>query len=145
LVARLGGDEFTAVRAGPADRSVVLCEAVGLAAAVAAPVCVRDRVVTVGCSVGIAISEVPVGLAVLLGRADAALARSKGAGRPVVWHPRLDDDTARRDGVRPVVRTRDLRRVRFGDVSWLVAVDVPGQAPVVGRARVPAPRGAGGR
>jgi diguanylate cyclase (GGDEF)-like protein len=143
LVARLGGDEFTAVRAGPVNRAVVLSEAAGLVSAIAAPVWVEDRVVTVGCSVGIATSDTPVGLAVLLGRADAALARSKGAGRPVVWHPRSDDDTARRDGVRPVVRTRDLRRVRFGDVSWLVAVDVPDQ-PVVGRARVPSSRVDGG-
>jgi diguanylate cyclase (GGDEF)-like protein len=110
LVARLGGDEFTAVRAGPVDRAAVLAEAAALVSAVAAPVWVEDRVVTVGCSVGIAITGAPVGLAVLLGRADAALARSKHTGGPVVWHPRPDDDTGRRDGVRPVVRTRDLRR-----------------------------------
>ena len=120
LVARLGGDEFTAVRAGPVDRAVVLSEAAGLAAAVAVPVCVQDRVVTVGCSVGVAVSEAPVALAVLMGRADAALARSKCAGGPVVWHPQLDDDTVGREGVRPVVRTRDLRR-------WLPA---PRQAGV---------------
>jgi diguanylate cyclase (GGDEF)-like protein len=139
LVARLGGDEFTAVRAGPVDRASLVREATDLVGVVALPVCVEDRVVSVGCSVGIAVADAAVPLSVLLGRADAALARSKGAGRPVVWHPRLDDDTARGDGVRPVVRTRDMRRVRFGDVSLLV-VDSAQDAVAVGRARVPVAR-----
>ena len=134
LVARLGGDEFTAVRPGPAREPTLLAEAVSLVAAMAAPVAVEDTVLSVGCSVGIAHSDAPVPLAVLLGRADAALARSKHTGGPVVWHPQQDDDRPSRNGVRPPVRTRDLRRARFGDASVLVA---GGTAPVVGRARVP--------
>jgi diguanylate cyclase (GGDEF)-like protein len=110
LVARLGGDEFVAVCAGPADERVLLAEAADLAGVVAVPMCVEDRVVSVGCSIGIAVADTAVPLPDLLGRADAALARSKCAGGPVVWHPRADDDTGRRGGVRPVVRTRDLRR-----------------------------------
>jgi diguanylate cyclase (GGDEF)-like protein len=132
LVARLGGDEFTAVRPGPAREPVLLAEAVSLVAAVAAPVAVEDVVLTVGCSVGIAHSDAPVPLAVLLGRADAALARSKHTGTPVVWHPRADDDRQPRTGARPPVRTRDLRRARFG--SPPVPVDT---GPAVGRAPVP--------
>jgi diguanylate cyclase (GGDEF)-like protein len=112
LVARLGGDEFTAVRGGPVDGPAVLGEATDLANVVAEPVAVADQVLRVGCSVGVAVADPPVALAVLLGRADAALVRSKRTGRPVLWHPQWDDDTGRRAGVRPVVRTRDLPRAR---------------------------------
>jgi diguanylate cyclase (GGDEF)-like protein len=140
LLARLGGDEFTAVRAGPVDQPGLLAQANGLAQVVALPVPVADHTVRVGCSIGIATSESPISLSDLLARADAALARSKTTGAPVLWHPRFDDDTARRTGVRPAVRTRDLRRVRYGDMSVLVAVET---GPVVGRAPVPAPRRAG--
>ena len=110
LVARLGGDEFAAVRPGPAPGPTLLAEAAALVAAVGAPVRVDGETLAVGCSIGIAVTMSPVPLATLLGRADAALARSKHTGGPVMWHPRPDDDTGRRDGVRPVVRTRDLRR-----------------------------------
>jgi diguanylate cyclase (GGDEF)-like protein len=109
LVARLGGDEFTAVRAGPVNVDTVLAEAYGLATAIASPVPVEGRTVRVGCSVGVTVSNAPLPLPELLGRADAALARSKGLGRPVLWHPRLDDDSRHRGGARPAVRTRDLR------------------------------------
>ena len=117
LLARLGGDEFTAVRCGPVDVPGVLGEASGLAAEIALPVPVGDRMVRVGCSIGIVISDVPIPLPDLLGRADAALARSKAAGGPVLWHPRCDDDSGRRAGARPALRTRDLRRVRYEAVS----------------------------
>jgi predicted signal transduction protein with EAL and GGDEF domain len=110
LVARLGGDEFAAVRPGPAPGPALLAEAAALVAAVSAPVRVGGETLAVGCSIGIAVTVTPVSLATLLGRADAALARSKHTGGPVVWHPRRDDDTDPRAGVRPVVRTRDLQR-----------------------------------
>jgi diguanylate cyclase (GGDEF)-like protein len=139
LVARLGGDEFTAVRPGPVNWPALLAEAVSVSAAVAAPVDVDGDTLSVGCSVGIAVTGEPVTLSVLLGRADAALARSKATGGPVVWHPRLDDDREPRRGVRPLRRTRDLRRAQYGEVSLLVGIDAGG-APAVGRARVPAPR-----
>jgi diguanylate cyclase (GGDEF)-like protein len=116
LVARLGGDEFTAVRPGPAAGPALLAEAASVAAAVAAPVDVDGDTLSVGCSVGIAVTGEAVTLPVLLGRADAALARSKATGGPVVWHPWLDDDREARRGVRPLRRTRDLRRARYGDV-----------------------------
>jgi diguanylate cyclase (GGDEF)-like protein len=120
LLARLGGDEFTAVRAGPVHRAGVVAEAAGLASVIGQPIPVGDHLLRVGCSIGIAVTGSPVTLPDLLGRADAALARSKSVGRPVLWHPHQDDDTGRRSGTRPVVRTRDLRRVRYGDVSMLV-------------------------
>jgi diguanylate cyclase (GGDEF)-like protein len=139
LVARLGGDEFAAVRAGPASEPALLAEAASVVAVVAAPVDVDGETVSVGCSAGIAVTYGPATLPLLLGRADAALARSKATGHPVAWHAWLDDDREARCGVRPLLRTRDLRRARYGDVSLLVAVDA-GETPAVGRARVPAPR-----
>jgi diguanylate cyclase (GGDEF)-like protein len=137
LLARLGGDEFTAVRAGPVDQPGLLAQATNLTAAVALPMRIEDCEVRVGCSIGIATSESPISLSDLLARADAALARSKTTGTPVLWHPRMDDDTRRRTDVRPSLRTRDLRRVRYGDMSVLVAVEA---GSVVGRASVPARR-----
>jgi diguanylate cyclase (GGDEF)-like protein len=122
LLARLGGDEFTAVRAGPVDQPGLLAQANGLAAVVALPVPVEDHTVRVGCSIGIATSDRPISLSDLLARADAALARSKTTGHPVLWHPRRDDDTDRR-GVRPAVRTRDLPRARYGDLPLPVTID----------------------
>jgi diguanylate cyclase (GGDEF)-like protein len=109
LLARLGGDEFTAVRAGQLDPSAALVEAAVVAGVIGQPIQVGGRELQVGCSIGIATTGGPLPLPDLLGRADAALARSKSAGRPVLWHPRYDDDTGRRGGTRPAVRTRDLR------------------------------------
>jgi diguanylate cyclase (GGDEF)-like protein len=123
LLARLGGDEFTAVRAGPVAQPGLLAQANGLAAVVALPVPVGDHTVRVGCSIGIATSHTPLSLSDLLGRADAALARSKTTGHPVLWHPRRDDDRAPRHGVRPSLRTRDLPRARYGDPPLPVAID----------------------
>jgi diguanylate cyclase (GGDEF)-like protein len=136
LVARLGGDEFAAVRAGPFEQDSLIGEATDLASAIGQPVLVGERVLRIGCSIGIATCDGPLSLPDLLGQADAALARSKYAGGPVVWHPRSDDDTARGEGVRPVVRTRDLRRVRYEDVSLLVVADSAEDAVAIGGARV---------
>ena len=122
LLARLGGDEFTAVRAGPVDQPRLLTQANGLAQVVALPVTVEDHEVRVGCSIGITTSHTPISLSDLLARADAALARSKTTGHPVLWHPRRDDDTGRR-GVRPTLRTRDLPHARHGDLPLPVTID----------------------
>jgi diguanylate cyclase (GGDEF)-like protein len=123
LLARLGGDEFTAVRAGPVDQPGLLTQATDLATVIALPVTVDDHTVRVGCSIGITTSQAPIPLSDLLARADAALARSKTTGRPVLWHPRRDDDRAPRHGVRPSLRTRDLPRARYGDPPLPVTID----------------------
>jgi diguanylate cyclase (GGDEF)-like protein len=140
LVARLAGDEFAAIREGPADERQLLAEARAAAEAVAAPMVVDRHRLRVTCSIGLVIAYAPADLPVLLRRADAALYRSKGlGGTPVLWHPRRDDDTADPAGVRPAVRTRDLRRARFGGMSVLVAADHAAAAAAggaaVGRAR----------
>lgn len=138
LVARLGGDEFAAVRAGTAGEPVPLVEAATVAAAIAEPMGVDGHELAVGCSIGLAVGGGPITLPELLGRADAALATSKSlGGRPVLWHPRRDDDTGQRGGVRPVVRTRDLRRARVGGASVLVASgnETRSGYPAAGRVR----------
>jgi predicted signal transduction protein with EAL and GGDEF domain len=142
LVVRLGGDEFAALREGPVDEPALVAEATALAAAaVAAPMPVGRRWLELGCSIGLVVAYVPVSLSVLLARADAALYRSKAvAGGPVLWHPRQDDDAVPGAGDRPALRTRDLRRERFGGRSVLVALDAgrPPASQVVGRARATA-------
>lgn len=142
LVARLAGDEFAAVREGPVGEQHLVAEAKALTEAVAAPMLADRYGLQVTCSIGLAIAHVPAELPMLLQRADAALYRSKGlGGTPVLWHPQHDDDTVPVPGDRPVVRTRDLRRARFGGMSVLVAADAAGggAGAVVGRARPVAP------
>jgi diguanylate cyclase (GGDEF)-like protein len=78
LVARLGGDEFAAVRAGPVSTATLLTQAARVVAALAAPVDVEGETLNVGCSVGIATSDMPLSLSDLLWRADAALADPGG-------------------------------------------------------------------
>jgi diguanylate cyclase (GGDEF)-like protein len=141
LVVRLGGDEFAALREGPIDEPALVAEATALASAVAAPMPVGRRWLELGCSVGLVVAYVPVSLSVLLARADAALYRSKAVGgRPVMWQPQQDGDAVPRADDRPALRTRDLRRERFGGRSVLVAfdADLPPTSPVVGRARATA-------
>lgn len=138
LAARLGGDEFAAIREGPVDEPDLVAEAAALAESVAAPMWVGSHEVRVGCSVGLAIAYTPVELSVLLRRADEALYRSKTlACGPVLWRRQWDDGTVPRVGERPAVRTRDLRRARFGRVSMLVAADAHGgdAGTVIGRAQ----------
>jgi diguanylate cyclase (GGDEF)-like protein len=137
LVARLGGDEFAAVREGPVDEFDLVAEATALVEIVAAPMRVGRYELRVGCSIGLVIAYQPAELSMLLRCADAALYRSKSlGGRPVLWHPRRDDAAVPRAVDRPAVRTRDLRRARFGGVSMLVAADIDGGVdPAVGQAR----------
>jgi diguanylate cyclase (GGDEF)-like protein len=113
LTARLGGDEFAALWAGPAGRLAVEPAVAALAADLAAPMRLTARTVRVAASIGVAVAVPPAALPVLLSRADAALYRSKAAGRPVFWDPVRDDDTGYRARVRPAVRTRDLRDMRM--------------------------------
>jgi diguanylate cyclase (GGDEF)-like protein len=81
LVGRLAGDEFVVVcRLADRDRDVrALAERIG--AALAVPVVAGDREVTVSASVGVAFLDPDVGADVLLERADAAMYRSKDAGK----------------------------------------------------------------
>jgi diguanylate cyclase (GGDEF)-like protein len=80
-VGRLGGDEFVVVVASREETALVeLAER--LVAVVGGPIDVADRSVTVGASIGVAISRGGVlGPSTLLSEADAAAYRAKSAGR----------------------------------------------------------------
>jgi diguanylate cyclase (GGDEF)-like protein len=111
VLARLGGDEFAAVlrlRDGETPRS--LGEA--LASVTHRPVDLRGAgSLRVSVSVGVApVPRVgqPTELGEMLGRADAAMYRSKQTGAVAVYAPWMDDHTTSQSGDRPAVRTRDL-------------------------------------
>ncbi|MGX5654968.1 diguanylate cyclase domain-containing protein [Geodermatophilus nigrescens] len=79
-VARLGGDEF-AVVCPAMEEATLTAAAERLLAAVRRPYLLRDQVVSIGASVGLAVGDGWVRAGELLERADAAMYRSKRAGK----------------------------------------------------------------
>jgi diguanylate cyclase (GGDEF)-like protein/PAS domain S-box-containing protein len=79
-VARLGGDEFVVLAEGVADERDAAELADRLLRSVSRPVVLKGRTVTVGCSIGIAVSN-RNRPAVLLQEADIAMYRAKDRGR----------------------------------------------------------------
>ncbi len=89
LVGRLGGDEFAALLGWPVDERWLLAAGCRLTEALAAPVQVAGRSVTVTASLGIAPVLGPATLDEVLERADAAMYRAKtvpGLAVCVGWH-----------------------------------------------------------
>lgn len=96
-VGRLGGDEFVVV--GPSALCATEDHPFGLALemldSISEPMEINKTNLTVGASIGAAISEDSVSSHDLLKRADAAMYRAKQAGSPLeVWEPELHDQTA---------------------------------------------------
>jgi len=85
LAGRLGGDEFVVVLTHVQDVDDVLSVAQRVVEGVAEPILADGRVVSVGASVGAAVSatgaEAPAGPAALLHEADTAAYRAKARGR----------------------------------------------------------------
>jgi diguanylate cyclase (GGDEF)-like protein/PAS domain S-box-containing protein len=79
-VARLGGDEFVVLAEDIGDPSIAEEIAERIRASVAAPIVLAERAVSIGCSIGIAISD-RHNPETLLQEADMALYQAKGAGR----------------------------------------------------------------
>jgi diguanylate cyclase (GGDEF)-like protein/PAS domain S-box-containing protein len=79
-VARLGGDEFVVLAEDITDPSVVEEIAERIRTTVASPIIVAEQAVSIGCSIGIAISD-RHNPETLLQEADMALYQAKGAGR----------------------------------------------------------------
>lgn len=111
VLARLGGDEFAAVlrlRAGETPRALGRA----LASATDEPIDLPGAAsLSLTVSVGVALvprAGQPTELGEMLGRADAAMYRSKQTGAVAVYAPRMDDHTTSQSGDRPAVRTRDL-------------------------------------
>ncbi len=94
--ARLGGDEFAVLLEDPKDAEAV---ATRISGALGDPFVIDDKEVFVTVSVGISISELAHGGAdELLRNADAAMyvAKSRGKGRSIVFHPAMHQRALRR-------------------------------------------------
>jgi diguanylate cyclase (GGDEF)-like protein len=81
LAARLGGDEFVVVAAGLADAAQAKRIAERVIREVAVPMTVDGVLIDVRTSVGIAVTDAPEDLDLLLKRADQGLYAAKAAGR----------------------------------------------------------------
>ena len=79
--ARLGGDEFAALLEGEIDGAVAALVARRVIDAVSKPISINDRTVTVGASVGIAISDKNSTTDSVMQEADVAMYRAKSAGK----------------------------------------------------------------
>ena len=95
LVARLGGDEFTVLIRGPRDGETVATIAEKILASVDAPVQIGPVSVRISASVGISLyPRDGANAEELMARADAAMYRSKAAGRHTSrFYERTDDST----------------------------------------------------
>jgi len=80
LAARLGGDEF-ALACPDVDAATLESIAARIVTALSAPIATAERVVTIGASVGCALSTGSRTVDEVVGAADAALYRAKAAGR----------------------------------------------------------------
>ena len=141
LVARLGGDEFVVLlSSADADAdAVAVTLADRLVVALAQPFLVAERLVTLGCSVGVAYardlgSEADRGDA-LLRDADIAMyaAKAAGKGRVEVFAPMLRDAVTERSDLVSDLRSaleRDELQLRYAPVVVVPSGQVRGLAAV---------------
>jgi diguanylate cyclase (GGDEF)-like protein/PAS domain S-box-containing protein len=104
--ARFGGDEFVVVAENIVEAGDALRIAERIRVRVALPIVVRDRTVTVACSVGIAFSDHHEADE-LLQEADMAVYQAKQSGRNrwVVYDPAMRVRAHRRLGIEDLIRT----------------------------------------
>jgi diguanylate cyclase (GGDEF)-like protein/PAS domain S-box-containing protein len=110
--ARLGGDEFAVLLEDPKDAEAV---ANRISNALADPFLIDDKEVFVTVSVGISVSELAHGGAdELLRNADAAMyvAKSRGKGRSIVFHPAMHQRALQRLDLEAELR-RAIERQEF--------------------------------
>jgi diguanylate cyclase (GGDEF)-like protein len=127
LVARLGGDEFTGVLTSP-DREAPTHwwrpAVTALAAAIAEPMPVAGRIVSVTASIGVALAHDDAPIGDLLRCADLAMYHAKGSGGCyAVWGRQVANGAGigHSRGERPAVQPRDAHRE---------AITASGQDPV---------------
>ncbi|KQM97560.1 EAL domain-containing protein [Sphingomonas sp. Leaf25] len=107
LVGRLGGDEFQVVLPRMGDRAAMATLAQGIIAALSQPFFIGEACVSIGCSIGIAVSpEHGDGPDTLVSHADLALYAAKGAGRGVhrFFHDALLDGARSRQQLETELR-----------------------------------------
>jgi diguanylate cyclase (GGDEF)-like protein len=122
LVARLGGDEFAAVLTYPfpTGRPTWWRPTVdALVAALAEPIPMGVRRLTVNASVGVALAEPTAPIGELLRRADEAMYLAKGSGQDPavrVWQP-TGDHKPKQPGDQPNPQSGHLRQTAVQDAA----------------------------
>jgi diguanylate cyclase (GGDEF)-like protein len=114
-VARLGGDEFAVLAEGIAGETDAMDIAERVLRALARPVALKGRTVTVGCSIGIVVAR-RARPAELLQEADIALyrAKDKGRGRAEIY------DQAMRAVARRRLKAEEMLRAALGLAAVVV-------------------------
>lgn len=113
-LARLGGDEFVVCSEGVVDLEAVAALAGRLQASLAESIDVDGRPISVGVSIGVALSAGTEDAETLLRRADLALywAKDRGRGRVEIYDRALDDAMVRRrlveSTIGPAISAGDL-------------------------------------
>ncbi len=122
LVGRLGGDEFQVVLPRMGDRSVMATLAQTIITSLSQPFFIGEACVSIGCSIGIAVSPVDGDSPdTLVAHADLALYAAKGAGRGVhrFFHDGLLDGARSRQQLESELRqalARDQMRLVYQPV-----------------------------
>jgi diguanylate cyclase (GGDEF)-like protein len=89
--ARLGGDEFAVLLEGISGTRDAVCVAERISAAIEKPFVINDKEVSIGTSIGIAMSADREGSSVLLRNADVAMyaAKNRGKNRYEIFQPSM--------------------------------------------------------
>ena len=125
LVGRLGGDEFQVVLPRMGNRAQMATLAQAIIASLSQPYFIGGNAVSIGCSVGIAVSPDDGATPdVLVSHADLALYAAKGAGRGVhrFFHDALLEDSRSRQQMADDLRvalSRDQLRIVYQPVVAL--------------------------
>jgi diguanylate cyclase (GGDEF)-like protein len=101
-IARIGGDEFAIVFFGPEAQGIAITVAEAILDFFGEPLTLAERVVAVGCSLGLAVSGAgAVDGGELTRQADMAMYASKdgGRGRWTAYHPQMDEERETRNQI----------------------------------------------
>jgi diguanylate cyclase (GGDEF)-like protein len=117
-IARIGGDEFAIVFSGSEAQVRAIAVAEAILAFFGEPLTLGERVVAVGCSLGLAISsEGAIDGGELTRQADMAMYASKegGRGRWTAYHPQMDEERETRNqmafDLRAAIEADDIKVV----------------------------------
>jgi diguanylate cyclase (GGDEF)-like protein/PAS domain S-box-containing protein len=130
-VARFGGDEFVVLAEDIDEPSAAVTIAKRAQASIAQPVFIQDRMVSVHCSVGIALSDRQAAEA-LLQEADMALYRSKesGGNRWEIYDQAMRAQAQRRAQVEDLIRAAIDNRDDFLALHYQPIIDLASGATI---------------